>query len=77
MTAGPLHVHAIGRLDLLAMKAYAGRPQDIEDLRAMSPQPMELRFVEEFLATLAVAGEPDRHIADARAIIDALRGSHG
>ena len=75
--AGALHVHAIGRLDLLAMKVYAGRAQDLDDVRAMRPRPEELRFVAAYLDALAVAGEPAPHIADARTVLDALEGSHG
>ena len=75
--AGALHVHAIGRLDLLAMKVYAGRAQDLDDVRAMRPSPDELRFVAAYLDALAVAGEPAPHIGDARTVLDALEGSHG
>ena len=75
--AGTLHVHAIGRLDLLAMKVYAGRAQDLDDVRVMRPRTDELGFVAAYLDTLAAAGEPAAHIADARAVLDALGGSHG
>lgn len=36
LVRGPLVVRAVGRLDLLALKLMAGRPQDIEDLETMA-----------------------------------------
>ena len=33
------------RQDVLAMKAFAGRAQDIEDIVALRPTPTELHFV--------------------------------
>ena len=51
---GLLHVYAVGRLDLLAMKFYANRVHDRQDLRAMGPQREELTFVRTYLNMLRV-----------------------
>lgn len=51
---GQLHVYAIGRLDLLATKCYANRPQDREDIFAMQPTTGELEFVRTYLTMLRV-----------------------
>jgi len=53
---GRLTVYAAGRLDLIAMKFYAGRPQDIEDLIDLSPTPDERKFVREHIAQLGNGG---------------------
>lgn len=72
-----LEVRAIGRIDLLCMKVYAGRAQDLEDLRSMSPTRDELRFASSYVETRRTRGEPDAHVADARAVIASLGGHHG
>lgn len=41
---GRLHVFAASRRDLIAMKLYAHREQDLEDLAAIRPTPEELAF---------------------------------
>ena len=51
---GKLHVYAIGRLDLLATKCYANRPEDREDIFAMQPTAEELGFVRTYLTMLRV-----------------------
>jgi hypothetical protein len=53
---GRLRVYAAGRLDLIAMKFYAGRPQDIEDLIDLSPTPEERKFVREYIAKIGNDG---------------------
>ncbi len=72
-----LEVRAIGRIDLLCMKIYAGRPQDLEDLRSMSPTGDELGFARSYVEALRSRGEPDTHVADARAVIAFLGGADG
>jgi hypothetical protein len=72
-----LEVLAIGRIDLVCMKIYAGRPQDLEDLRSMSPTGDELGFARSYVETLRSRGEPDTHVADARAVIAFLGGADG
>lgn len=47
--SGRLRVDAIGRVDLLAMKVYAGRAQDLQDIRDMEPLLHELRVVASFI----------------------------
>ena len=42
---GKLQVAVLHRQDVLAMKAFAGRAQDIEDIVALKPTPSELQFV--------------------------------
>lgn len=53
---GKLHVYAIGRLDLLATKCYANRPEDREDIFTMQPTAEELDFVHTYLTMLRVPG---------------------
>lgn len=45
-TFGALRVRALGRVDLILMKLAAGRPRDLEDLRALRPTAADLTFVE-------------------------------
>lgn len=51
---GKLRVTSLGRQDLLAMKLYAGRPQDVDDLRSQgeSLAPGDLQFMREYLDSL-------------------------
>ncbi len=51
---GPLHVYAVSRRDLLAMKCYANHTQDREDVQAMKPTREELAFVRTYLNMLRV-----------------------
>jgi hypothetical protein len=51
---GRLDVFAVGRRDLLAMKFYANRPVDREDISVMSPTSEELDFVQTYLNMLRV-----------------------
>lgn len=71
-----IRVMAIGRVDLICMKVYAGRAQDVEDLRCMKPSADELGVVDAYLGTLAVHGEPRSHLEDARTVLDFLRSLH-
>ncbi len=49
-----LRVISLGRRDLLAMKLYAGRPQDVEDLRNQEESFTvdDMRFMREYLDSL-------------------------
>ena len=49
---GRLHVYAIGRLDLIAMKFFAHRQADIEHLALMGITPAELTFAADHLKRL-------------------------
>ncbi len=51
---GPLHVYAVSRRDLLAMKCYANHAQDREDVQVMRPTREELAFVRTYLNMLRV-----------------------
>jgi hypothetical protein len=66
---GKLHVFSAGRLDLLAMKFYANRTIDREDVAMMKPRPDELAFVQTYLNMLRV---PSRE-ADLDQVTAALR----
>lgn len=46
---GPITIFAIGRLDLLATKFFANRPQDRDDIRELQPTEDELYFVRRYL----------------------------
>ena len=80
LESGRLRVFAAGRADFIALKALAGRDQDIEDLRAMLVTPDECAFVRAHLdgyddfATGATFRET---IETARAIIDTMEDEHG
>jgi len=71
-----IRVMAIGRVDLICMKVYAGRAQDMDDLRCMKPSEDELGLVDAYLGTLEVHGEPQSHLEDARLVLDSLRSRH-
>ena len=55
---GRLTVLAVGRLDLIAMKFYAGRPADREHLSHLRPTAAELAAVREYLAAIRGRAEP-------------------
>lgn len=71
-----MRVMAIGRLDLVCMKIYAGRAQDLDDLRSMRPSSEELDLVDTYLERLAARGEPEAHLADAREVLASFRERH-
>ena len=73
---GPLMVWAASRLDLIAMKVFAGRPQDIDDLLAMRVRTDEATFVRAYLDALPRKGTPPDQVRDARELLDALDTSH-
>jgi hypothetical protein len=68
---GQLHVLAIGRLDLIAMKFIAGRPQDIDDLNALGVDRTDGDFVRKHLESLARLGTPMDQVDEARALLNA------
>ncbi len=51
---GKLSVYAVSRLDLLAMKFYANRPQDRQDIIEMKPSPEEIEYIRKYLDMLRV-----------------------
>lgn len=50
---GRLHVYALARRDLILMKLFAMRPQDLEDLRELKPTAAEFEFVRKSLDRVA------------------------
>lgn len=76
---GRLRVFAASRVDLIALKALAGRDQDIEDLRTMRVTAQDAAFVRTHLDgydNTPAGAKFAQTIADARTIIDAMEGDH-
>jgi len=71
-TSGRLHVLAVSRPDLIAMKMLAGRDQDIEDLQAMRLRADDVRFVHKYLDSLADKGTKQEQINEARDLLDSF-----
>jgi hypothetical protein len=69
---GRLRVFSIGRSDLVAMKVLAGRPQDVEDLRALRLTGDDVDFVRRYLGTLATGATHDDEIREASALLAIL-----
>lgn len=69
---GRLRVFSIGRSDLVAMKVLAGRPQDVEDLRALRLTGDDVDFVRRYLGTLATGGTHADEIREASALLAIL-----
>jgi len=66
---GQLKIYAVSRLDLLAMKFYANRPQDREDILHMKPTPDEIDDIRKYLNMLRL---PARQ-ADLDQVVSALK----
>ena len=49
---GRLTVYALGRRDLILMKLYAMRPEDVEDLEGLSPTGEEVDYVRQELGRI-------------------------
>lgn len=80
LSSARLRVFAVGRADFIALKALAGRDQDIEDLRALKVTAEEASFVRAHLDAYAGTPAGERFgatIDQARAIIDAMEATHG
>lgn len=71
-TYGRLSIYVIDRKDLLVMKFYAGRPQDLEDIEEMKPGRDELVFVRESMELLRVQGCDADQIADASDLLSSM-----
>lgn len=69
---GRLIVFAASRMDLIAMKVLAGRPQDLEDIHSMHPRPDDVEFVRAYLNSLEARGTSPDQIRDARTLLDSL-----
>lgn len=72
---GRLFVYAASRPDLLAMKVFSGRTQDIEDLHDMSIREDEATFVHAYLDSLPPRGTPMDQIEQARRLLEGLHES--
>ncbi|MFO0875215.1 MAG: DUF6036 family nucleotidyltransferase [Phycisphaerales bacterium] len=77
LVRGPLHVHAVGRLDLLALKLMAGRPQDIEDLETMSMTAEEVTVLRAHFTGWTDASWPAGAVANAVELLEALASEWG
>lgn len=69
---GPLVVHAVGRLDLVALKLFAGRAQDIEDLEAMSITADEVSLLRRHFGEWSDDSWPPGVIEGARELLEIL-----
>ena len=64
-----LSIYAVSRLDLLAMKFYANRPQDRQDIIEMKPSSEEIDYIRKYLNMLRV---PSRQ-ADLDQVVSAFQ----
>jgi hypothetical protein len=77
---GKLRVKALGRLDLLATKVYAGRAKDRQHLAEMGVTREEITFLRDFVRTLHESYRrriDAEKIAKAEAIVEALAAEAG
>lgn len=72
LSQGPLRVHAVGRLDLIALKLVAGRAQDIEDLETMAITPQEFATLRSHFEGWTDDSWPTGVIAGALELLDIL-----
>jgi hypothetical protein len=66
---GRLHVWAISRVDLIAMKFIAHRAQDLEDLVSLNVKAEDLAFVERFVQSLRGKRTPPQEVDEAIEIL--------
>jgi hypothetical protein len=69
---GQLRVFAVSRIDLIAMKVLAGRPQDLEDVHSMKPRRDDVEFVRRYLDGLPAKGTMVKEIDEARELLESL-----
>jgi hypothetical protein len=69
---GRIRVWGASRPDLIAMKVLAGRPKDLEDLRAMRVRTDDIAFVQGYLDSLPAKGTHREEIESARLILQSL-----
>jgi len=74
---GKLHVLALSRKDYLALKVYAGRPQDRQDVVQMGISREEAEFVERYLKMLTVPSRQANldQVRSAQTFLAAIRRS--
>jgi hypothetical protein len=66
---GPLHVWAVSRIDLIAMKFIAHRAQDLEDLAALNVTTEDVALVERFVQSLRAGRTPSQEVEEAMKIL--------
>jgi len=66
-----LSVYAAGRADLIAMKFFAHRPQDLLDLVELKVTAADVAFVRSFLLSARESGSHAGEIAEALEVLDA------
>ena len=69
---GRIRVWGASRPDLIAMKVLAGRPKDLDDLRAMRVRADDIAFVQRYLEALPAKGTHPEEIDSARQILKSL-----
>ncbi|HEX8911847.1 MAG TPA: DUF6036 family nucleotidyltransferase [Humisphaera sp.] len=69
-----LHVYAVSRVDLVAMKFFARRPQDLEDLEALGVGPDDIEFTRRYLSGLTAKGTPPAEVAEALDLLNSWTG---
>lgn len=69
---GRVHIWGASRPDLIAMKILAGRPKDLDDLRAMRIRADDVAFVQRYLESLPEKGTLPEQIESAREILRSL-----
>jgi hypothetical protein len=72
LEAGSLRVSVPGRVDFIAMKVFAGRAQDYEDLDALNVTTEEWAFVRKAIEYWTHDHWPDSRLREALATIDDL-----
>jgi hypothetical protein len=65
-----LHAYAISRPDLIAMKFFAHRPQDLRDLATLDVTADDIAFVRAYLTTLPPKGTPAESITEAAYVLE-------
>ena len=77
LVRGPLIVRAVSRLDLIALKLMAGRPQDIEDLETMAMNADEIAVLRAHFAAWSDDSWPAGAIANAVELLETLARDGG
>ena len=75
-TFGPLHVRAIGRLDLIALKAIAGRAEDLEDLVSLATTQKDVNQLLELFPAIQGRGISPHAYAAALETLNAISARH-
>ncbi len=68
-----LSIYAISRIDLIAMKFIAHRPQDLEDLDQLQVRLDDIQFVKRYMFGLSAKGTTEDQITEARELLDSWK----